>query len=87
MSRTIPQVTAELAKIRDEYLEMLRDGFGREQMSPEEQAGRLAELEEGVREVFLLAARVRMASALGITNWLVAEMTGAFPEFLGGDAE
>lgn len=84
MKRTIPEVTTELAKIRDEYLELLRDGYGREQMSPEEVSGRLAELEDGLRDVFMLSARVRMARALGIEAWLMAEMTGAFPDFLGG---
>ena len=78
--RKIPAVTDEVAKLRDEYLELIREGLGTETPSPAEERAALDDLGEHILELFYLAAKVRLAEKLGITDWLKATVTGAFPE-------
>ena len=78
--RKNPEATDEVARLREEYLELIREGLGREGISPEEERGLVTDLEENISDVFMLAAKVRLAQRLGIVDWLKADLTGTFPE-------
>ncbi len=78
--RKNPEATKEVARLREEYLELIREGMGREGLSPEEERVLFKDLEENITDVFMLAAKVRLAEKLGIVDWLKADLTGTFPE-------
>jgi len=78
--RKNPAVADEVARLREEYMEMIREGLGRDRLSEDEERDRLDLLEDEITSVFMLYARTRMAERLGITRWLTADFTGDMPE-------
>ncbi len=78
--RANPKLAKTVAKLRDEYLSLIRDGLGVESLGVAEERDRLNSLEEQLADIFYLHAKVQVAKVLGITDWLRATVTGQFPD-------
>lgn len=58
-------VASEVARIRQEYLELVR-GLGVENLSPSEERARVDRLEDALAQVFLFSAQLELAAVLDV---------------------
>lgn len=72
-STKIPKEAQKMAaQLKDEYRTLLKNGFGASQ-SLKEEGKSMEALEEGIEDIFLLYAKVKMARALGVEHYFAAE--------------
>lgn len=72
-STAIPKAAQKMAaQLKDEYRALLKNGFGMSQ-SLKEEGKSMETLEEGIEDIFLLYAKVKMAKTFGVEHYFAAE--------------
>lgn len=65
-----------ISEIRKTLQEAQREGYGREQLSPKEEAEIDSFIEERVDEIVSVWIKVQVGKALGVEDWLRAAQEG-----------